>query len=70
MFAARPSPRSAWSLGVLALLALLGYLLVLGRRHFPQLSAPSKLFRLLVSCLIGGFLSLMDPNSFSYVATG
>ncbi len=68
MFAARPFASIGLVLGTLAALGLLGYLLVLGRRHFPQLSASSKLFRLIVSLpLIGGFLSLMDPNSFSYV---
>ena len=68
MFAARPLAAIGLALGVLALLALLAYLLVLGRRHFPPLSAVSKLFRLLLALpLIGGFLSLMDPNSFSYI---
>ncbi|SSC66491.1 unnamed protein product [Ciceribacter selenitireducens ATCC BAA-1503] len=68
MFAARPLAAIGLALGVMAMLALLGYLLVLGRRNFPPLSAVSKLFRLLVALpLIGGFLSLMDPNSFSYI---
>ena len=68
MFAARPLAAIGLALGVLALLCLLGYLMILGRRHFPPLSAVSKLFRLLVALpLIGGFLSLMDANSFSYI---
>lgn len=68
MFAARPLAAIGLVLGVLALLALLCYLLFLGRRIFPPLSAVSKLVRLVVALpLIGGFLSLMDPNSFSYI---
>ncbi|WP_147178233.1 LTA synthase family protein [Ciceribacter naphthalenivorans] len=68
MFAARPFASIGLVAGVLALLVLLGYLLVLGRRHLPALSPLSKLVRLVVALpLIGGFLSLMDPNSFSYI---
>ena len=68
MFAARPFASIGLVLGVVGLLALLAYLLVLGRRHFPSLSAQSKLVRLVVALpLIGGFLSLMNPNSFSYL---
>lgn len=68
MFAARPLAAIGLGLGVLALLALLAYLLVLGRRHFPSLSPVSKLVRLLVALpLIGGFLSLMNPSSYSYI---
>ncbi|MFN7011473.1 MAG: LTA synthase family protein [Allorhizobium sp.] len=68
MFAARPFAAVGLFLGVVGAIALLVYLLVLGRRHFPVLSAWQKLVRLTIALpLIGGFLSLMDPNSFSYI---
>lgn len=68
MFAARPFAAIGLLLGVVGAIALLVYLLVLGRRHFPVLTAWQKLVRLTVALpLIGGFLSLMDPNSFSYI---
>ncbi len=68
MFAARPFAAIGLFLGVVGAIALLVYLLVLGRRHFPVLTAWQKLVRLTVALpLIGGFLSLMDPNSFSYI---
>lgn len=68
MFAARPFAAIGLLLGVVGAIALLVYLLVLGRRHFPVLTAWQKLVRLAVALpLIGGFLSLMDPNSFSYI---
>ena len=68
MFAARPFAAIGLLLGVVGAIALLVYLLVLGRRHFPVLTAWQKLVRLTVALpLIGAFLSLMDPNSFSYI---
>lgn len=68
MVAARPFAAVGLFLGVVGAIALLVYLLVLGRRHFPVLTAWQKLVRLTIALpLIGGFLSLMDPNSFSYL---
>lgn len=67
IFATRPVTSICLIVGVLALLTLLGYLLVPGRRHFPALSPMAKLVRLAVALpLIGGFLLLTQPNSYAY----
>lgn len=67
IFATRPFALIGLAAGALALLALLGYLLVPGRRYFPALSPMAKLVRLAVAVpLISGFLPLMQPNSFAY----
>ncbi|WP_110031152.1 LTA synthase family protein [Hoeflea marina] len=68
IFATRPLASICLIAGTLALLLLLGYLFVLGRRHLPTLSTTSKLVRLAVTLpLIAGFLSLMGTNGSSYV---
>ncbi|WP_290891864.1 LTA synthase family protein [Hoeflea sp.] len=67
IFATRPFAMIGLVATLLALLAGLYYLLLPGRRHFPALSPMGKLVRLAVALpLIGGFLPLIEPNSFVY----